>query len=118
MLDPHALKLAPAGAEVILEVTTEGGIRARARLNPKSYRKALETIREHGPDNVAVILQGRMVKLVEDRRRRHFGHAETAEGGAVTGPNPDLDLGYQDWCNPLHGSLLDPLYLSLPQSAS
>jgi hypothetical protein len=65
VLDPHALKPAPAGAEVILEVTTEGGIRARARVNPKSYRKALETIREHGPDNVAVILQGRMVKSGE-----------------------------------------------------
>jgi hypothetical protein len=65
VLDPHALKPAPAGTEVILEVTTEGGIRARARLNPKSYRKALETVREHGPDNVAVVLQGRMVKSGE-----------------------------------------------------
>ena len=29
------------------------------------YRKALEAIREHGPDNVAVILQGRMVRPSE-----------------------------------------------------
>jgi hypothetical protein len=43
-----------------LEVTTEGGISARARLNPKSYRKALDVVREQGPDNVAGILQGRM----------------------------------------------------------
>ena len=65
VLDPHALKPAPAGADVVLEVATEGGITARARLNPKSYRKALEAIREHGPDGVAVILQGRMVKSDE-----------------------------------------------------
>ena len=61
VLDPQALKPASAGADVVLEVTTEGGVKARARLNPKSYRKALDAIREHGPDNVAVILQGRMV---------------------------------------------------------
>ena len=29
--------------------------------DPKSYRKALDALREQGPDNVAVILQGRMV---------------------------------------------------------
>jgi ProQ/FINO family len=62
VLDPQVLRPAPPGADVILEVTTEGGIKARARINPKSYRKALDTVREHGPDNVAVILQGRMVK--------------------------------------------------------
>jgi ProQ/FINO family len=62
VLDPQVLRPALAGADVILEVATEGGIRARARVNPKSYRKALDAIREHGPDNVAVILQGRMVK--------------------------------------------------------
>jgi hypothetical protein len=61
MLDPRVLRPAPAGADVVLEVTTEGGIKARARLNPKSYRKALDAIREHGPEGVAVILQGRMV---------------------------------------------------------
>jgi hypothetical protein len=65
VLDPQALRLASAGADVILEVTTEGGIRARVQLNPKSYRKALDAIREHGPDNVAIILQGRMVKAGE-----------------------------------------------------
>jgi hypothetical protein len=43
-------------------VFTEGGMKARARVNPKSYRKALDAIREHGADNVAVILQGRMVE--------------------------------------------------------
>jgi hypothetical protein len=62
VLDPQVLRPAPAGADVILEVTTKGGMAARARLNPKAYRKALDAIRQHGPDNVAVILQGRMVK--------------------------------------------------------
>jgi hypothetical protein len=62
VLDLQALKPAPAGADVILTVTTEGGLTARARLNPKSYRKALNAIREHGPGHIAVILQGRMVK--------------------------------------------------------
>jgi hypothetical protein len=62
VLDPRALKPAPAGADVVLEVVTEGGVKARVRLNPKSYRKALDAIREHGPDHVAVILQGRMVE--------------------------------------------------------
>jgi hypothetical protein len=61
VLDPRVLRPAPAGADVVLDVTTEGGLAARARLNPKSYRKALDAVREQGPDNVAVILQGRMV---------------------------------------------------------
>jgi hypothetical protein len=61
VLDPRVLRPAPAGADVVLEVTTEGGIAARARLDPKSYRKALDAVREQGPDNVAVILQGRIV---------------------------------------------------------
>jgi hypothetical protein len=62
VLDPHVLRPAPAGADVVLDVATEAGMTARARLNPKSYRKALEAIREQGPDNIAVILQGRMVE--------------------------------------------------------
>ena len=62
VLDPQALQPAPAGADVVLEVTTEGGIKAQVRVSPKSYRKALDAIREHGPDNIAVILQGRMVR--------------------------------------------------------
>jgi hypothetical protein len=61
VLDPHVLRPAPAGADVVLEVTMEGGIAARARLNPKSYRKALDAVREQGPDNATLILQGRMV---------------------------------------------------------
>jgi ProQ/FINO family len=65
VLDPQALRPAPAGADVILEVTTEGGMTARARLNSKAYRKALDAIRQHGADNVAIILQGRMVRLGE-----------------------------------------------------
>jgi hypothetical protein len=33
-----------------------------ARLNPKSYRKALATIAELGAENVAVIIQGQMTR--------------------------------------------------------
>ena len=65
VLAPQVLRPAPAGADVVLEGTTEGGMAARARLNPKSYRKVLDAIREHGADHVAVILQGRMVKAGE-----------------------------------------------------
>jgi hypothetical protein len=65
VLDPHVLRPARAGADVVLDVTTEGGLAARARLNPKSYRKALDAVREQGPDNIAIILQGRMVTLGE-----------------------------------------------------
>ncbi len=36
-----------------------------ARLPDGEAREVLETIREHGPDNVAVILQGRMVRSGE-----------------------------------------------------
>jgi hypothetical protein len=36
-----------------------------ARLNPESSRKALDAVREQRPNNVAVILQDRMVKSGE-----------------------------------------------------
>jgi hypothetical protein len=35
---------------------------AMAKLNPKSYRKALATIAELGAENVAVIVQGQMTQ--------------------------------------------------------
>ncbi len=62
VLNPHVLRPEPARADVVLDVAMEAAMTARARLNPKSYRKALEAIREHGPDHVAVILQGRMAE--------------------------------------------------------
>lgn len=61
VLEGNVLRSAPPGAPVAIEVKTAGGISARANLNPKSYRKAVEAIRQHGPENVAVVLQGRMV---------------------------------------------------------
>jgi hypothetical protein len=48
----------PAG-EPVIELAVEGSdLVVRARLNGKNYRKMLKTIDEHGPDNVAVVLQG------------------------------------------------------------
>jgi hypothetical protein len=36
------------------------GRRLTAELNPKTLRKTIATIREHGPDQVAVVLQGKL----------------------------------------------------------
>ena len=48
----------PAG-EPVIDLAVEGSsLLVRARLNGKNYRKMLKTIDEHGPDNVAVVLQG------------------------------------------------------------
>lgn len=60
-LDPGSLRPAPAGAAVTLTVGTEFGLRASAQINPKSYRRAVETVKRLGAANVAVVLQGRMV---------------------------------------------------------
>jgi hypothetical protein len=64
-LDPLALTPAPQGAPIIISVSTPNGLRAHAAVSPKSYRKAVEAIRQHGPENVTVTLQGRMVKAGE-----------------------------------------------------
>src|SRR3954447_16851028 len=48
----------PAG-EPVLDVVLEGGsLTVRARINGKNYRKLLKQVAEHGPENVAVALQG------------------------------------------------------------
>src|SRR3954469_16023565 len=48
----------PAG-EPVIDLAVEGSdLVVRARFNGKNYRKMLKTIDEHGPDNVAVVLQG------------------------------------------------------------
>src|SRR3954462_1173380 len=48
----------PAG-EPALDLALEGGaLTVRARLNGKNYRKLLKQVAEHGPENLAVALQG------------------------------------------------------------
>jgi uncharacterized protein YfaQ (DUF2300 family) len=48
----------PAG-EPTIDVVLEGGsLTVRAKLNGKNLRKNLRLIAEHGPDSVAVVLQG------------------------------------------------------------
>src|SRR3954447_10145059 len=48
----------PAG-EPILDVVLEGGsLTVRARLNGKNVRKLLKQVAEHGPENMAIALQG------------------------------------------------------------
>ena len=65
VLNPLTLKPVPPGAFVAIDVTTPEGLRARANVSPKSYRKAVEAIRERGAENIAVVLQGRMVRAGE-----------------------------------------------------
>jgi hypothetical protein len=48
----------PVG-EPVLDLVLEGGsLTVRAKINGKNYRKMLKQIDEHGPDNMAVALQG------------------------------------------------------------
>jgi hypothetical protein len=48
----------PAG-EPVIDLAVEGSdLVVRARFNGKNYRPMLKTIDEHGPGNVAVVLQG------------------------------------------------------------
>jgi hypothetical protein len=48
----------PAG-EPVLDLVLEGGsLTVRAKINGKNYRKLLKQVAEHGPDNVALALQG------------------------------------------------------------
>jgi hypothetical protein len=46
----------------VLALEVGDGMTAMAKLNPKSYRKALATIAELGAENVAVIVQGQMTQ--------------------------------------------------------
>jgi hypothetical protein len=62
VVPPADLKPVPAGADVVLALEVGDGMKAEARLNPKSYRKALATIAELGVENVAVIVQGQMTR--------------------------------------------------------
>jgi hypothetical protein len=65
VLDARELKPPTPGAPVMMRVTTPEGMYVQAKLNAKSYRKAVEQVQQLGPENVAVVLQGRMVKLGE-----------------------------------------------------
>jgi hypothetical protein len=49
----------------VLFLTTPDKLIVKARLNPKSYRRALATIGTHGAENVAVLVQGQMSKADE-----------------------------------------------------
>ena len=62
VVPPADLKPLPPGTEVVLALEVGDGMKAMARLNPKSYRKALATVAELGAENVAVIVQGQMTR--------------------------------------------------------
>ena len=62
VVPPADLKPLPPGADVVLALEVRDGMTAMAKLNPKSYRKALATIAELGAENVAVIVQGQMTR--------------------------------------------------------
>ena len=62
VVPPADLKPLPPGTDVVLALEVGDGMKAMARLNPKSYRKALATIAELGAENVAVIVQGQMTR--------------------------------------------------------
>jgi hypothetical protein len=48
----------PAG-DPMLDIVLEGGaLTVRAKINGKNYRKLLKQVAEHGPDRMAVALQG------------------------------------------------------------
>ena len=61
--------------------------RVSADLNAKSVRKAVATISEHGPDGVAVIIQGKLVGDAHHRggdRRAAEGEATDRGGGSMS----------------------------------
>jgi sRNA-binding protein len=62
VVPPTDLKPLPPGTDVVLALEVGDGMTAMAKLNPKSYRKALATIAELGAENVAVIIQGQMTR--------------------------------------------------------
>jgi len=62
VVPPADLKPVPPGADVVLALEVGDGMKATAKLNPKSYRKALATVTELGAENVAVIVQGQMTR--------------------------------------------------------
>ena len=55
-LRPHA----QGDDRVAVDIAVEGRT-LRADFNPKSVRKVIAAIREHGPEGVAVLIQGRLM---------------------------------------------------------
>ena len=51
----------PTAARIVLQISVAGGRTVSADIAGKSLRKAKATIAEHGPDNVAVVLQGKLM---------------------------------------------------------
>lgn len=62
VVPPDQLKPVPPGAEVVLAIEAGEAMTATARLNARSYRQALAAIAELGAGNVAVVVQGKMIK--------------------------------------------------------
>ena len=87
----------PAG-EPVIELALEGSsLVVRAKFNGKNFRKMLKTIDEHGPDNVAVVLQG-LLRPAEGggyhaRGGRLPGEREDAQGRAAQGRGAGVNRG-------------------------
>ena len=62
VVPPDQLPPLPEGEQAVLFLATPDKLIVKARLNPKSYRRALAAIDAHGADNVAVLVQGQMTK--------------------------------------------------------
>jgi hypothetical protein len=62
VIDPAALVdlTIPDGISRVPVKVQIGGRHFTASLNPKSLRKVIATVREAGPDQVAVVLQGKL----------------------------------------------------------
>jgi len=62
VLDPaEVAQIAPDGRPRVVIAIRLPDRRVSVDLNAKSVRKAVATISEHGPDGVAVIIQGKLV---------------------------------------------------------
>ncbi len=55
----------PEGEQAVLLLATPDKLIVTARLNPKSYRRALAAMAQHGAENVTVLVQGQMTKADE-----------------------------------------------------
>lgn len=68
VLDPQDLTPATNGAQVELSIRIDGGLKAKAKLNPKTYKRAVAKIAELGAENAVVLAQGRMLEpgVIED----------------------------------------------------
>lgn len=62
VLDPAAVALVPTpnGQPKVTLTVAAGGRTLKADVNAKSLRRCIATISDTGPDNVAVILQGKL----------------------------------------------------------